>query len=275
MSGMSSSSSVPSARPSTRTSARSATASERERALNWRELLQEGSSTDRAQYFENRALQEIIARRRREGREQPTAQGSSTDRAENRALQEIIARRRREGREQPTAQETSKPGEGREGGREGEGVPYLHGSLEVRLLLADDGKRLLARVCTVGAGVNGGRMLELEDFVSRAEAIEAQRAKRPVPIAEEAETQNSPGAPPLAGAGSSEAAVPSTLAGAPPGHPQSLRAAILGQGTEKTPGNSAAAPSGSNAPWKNLFKSHWTGSGRGLSNSQLFGGQSG
>jgi len=54
-----------------------------------------------------------------------------------------------------------------------EGRAYMHGSLEVRLFLSEDGNRLLVRVGSGLAGI-GGRTMEIDDFVTRAESIAAK-----------------------------------------------------------------------------------------------------
>jgi len=121
---------------------------------------------------------------------------------------------------------------------DGEGRPYLHGALEVRLCLSEDGNRLMVRVGSGPTGV-GGRLFEIEEFVNRAEAIEARRSQRPTPIAEE-------GAPQLD----------------PPGANSGLGMAfnvdkadmslmtMLGRKQDADLGHSSL-------PWKKLFKSHW------------------
>jgi len=114
---------------------------------------------------------------------------------------------------------------------EGEGVPYLHGALEVRLLLSEG--RLLARVGPAPAGGAGGRTFEIDDFVTRAEAIEARRAYRPQSIAEEAE------------------AVPTSPTETKMDPTRSL-SSLLHQGKEPPSSLSSALP------WKKLFKAHWS-----------------
>lgn len=171
-----------------------------------------------------------------------------------------------------------------ESSKEGEGRPYLHGSLEVRLLLSECGNRLLVRVGTGSSSSGAGRLLDVEDFITRAEAIEARRAQRPVPIAEEvdgtdhsaivaaspsphdsttvsprASTTVSPGASTSALHGSS---VPESLKK----HQDPLLRAMLDTGPENGVfSNSTSAfmsPSPSaTLPWKTLFKAHWNGSG--------------
>lgn len=124
---------------------------------------------------------------------------------------------------------------------EGDGLPFLFGALEVRLLLSEDCHRLLVRV-------GNGRPLELADFLARAEAIESRRlgrgaAIRPNTIAEEE------AAPPL-GPVSLEllSSVSSTR---PPMSHLSARSPL-----GKDP--SFASPSPGSAQWKSLFKSHWS-----------------
>lgn len=173
------------------------------------------------------------------------------------------------------------------GGHGGEGIPYLHGSLEVRLQLAEDRARLLVRV----AG-SSGRAFDIEEFLQRAEAIEAKRGYRPNTIAEESEfhegsapvsppLEPSPApqqvAAPLAPEGSSlSASTPSVLCGISP-----LTSLLGSTGAVVPPAvvpgsraGSAAIPGGSvgggggilpgasphlgaGQAWKDLFKSHW------------------
>merc|ERR1719433_230305 len=72
---------------------------------------------------------------------------------------------------------------------DGKGRPYLHGSLEVGLFLSEDNSRVQVRIGTsVGGG--SGRIMELEEFVARAEAIEARRGHRPNTISEETEVHH-------------------------------------------------------------------------------------
>lgn len=112
---------------------------------------------------------------------------------------------------------------------EGEGRPYLHGSLEVRLLLSDDGNRLLVRVGVDPAG-GGGRLFDIDEFIARAEAIESRRVHRPIPIAE-------------------EEPVTAELTDGKNGKPY-LRTMLGG-------GKDPSVSSGSLLPWKDLFKAHW------------------
>lgn len=113
---------------------------------------------------------------------------------------------------------------------DGDGHPYLHGSLEVRLFLAPDSKKLQVRVPSTSGTV--GRAMDIDDFVTRAEAIAARRLSRPNPIAEESDQPTALISPQrdLSGDGS------------PTLH------ALLGP--------KVASPS-SGTPWKSLFKSHW------------------
>lgn len=133
---------------------------------------------------------------------------------------------------------------------DGEGRPYLHGALEVRLCLSEDGNRLMVRVGSGPSGV-GGRLFEIDEFVNRAEAIEARRSHRPTPIAEDSVPQMEPvpnvsmntsigpdvGSPRLAG-----------LPGSDLTEDTSLMSSILGRGKDDI---------NSSLPWKKLFKSHW------------------
>jgi len=124
-----------------------------------------------------------------------------------------------------------------------EGRAYMHGSLEVRLFLSEDGNRLLVRVGSGLAGI-GGRTMEIDDFVTRAESIAAKRSLRPNPIAEETE--------PLSGLANAPA--PGSLASeAREGiNPSSSLRALLGNSKESSTSTSSSA-----LPWKKLFKSHW------------------
>eukprot|EP00931_Biecheleriopsis_adriatica_P088822 TRINITY_DN63055_c0_g1_i1.p1 TRINITY_DN63055_c0_g1~~TRINITY_DN63055_c0_g1_i1.p1 ORF type:complete len:699 (-),score=126.01 TRINITY_DN63055_c0_g1_i1:133-2118(-) len=123
------------------------------------------------------------------------------------------------------------------GADEGQGQPYLHGSLEVRLLLSEDANRLLVRVSNSG----NGKLLEISDFVAKAEAIEARRRSprsRPNTIAEETE----PGLtePDLLGSNRVQSQIsPSSQVQAQP------------LSTSSPPSN------GSQSTWKTLFKAHW------------------
>lgn len=109
-------------------------------------------------------------------------------------------------------------------GEPGAGRPYLHGDLELWLFLDATCEQLLVRVGTSGSS---GRLMFIEEFVNRVEAI---RAQRPSPILEEVEGLGQRGG----NADPAEAAI---------------RAAML------------AAPTGAGlktaSSWKHLFKSHW------------------
>lgn len=120
---------------------------------------------------------------------------------------------------------------------EGEGKSYLHGLLEVRLILSEDRNRLLVRV---GGGPHNasGRLFDVDDFVARAEAIEARKNLRPNPIAEEAETVNSP----------QEASLQTSLELRNGGKPPS---SLWLRHDKDVP-----SPS-SSVPWKKNFKAHW------------------
>lgn len=133
---------------------------------------------------------------------------------------------------------------------EGEGRPYLHGALEVRLCLSDDGNRLMVRVGSGATGV-GGRLFEMEEFVNRAETIEARRSQRPMPIAEEGAHQvdqlndsivssRASGTPDLAAATAADSRSGESLF------------ALLGRNLKDTDAGA------SSLPWKKLFKSHWS-----------------
>merc|ERR1712241_1571016 len=61
----------------------------------------------------------------------------------------------------------------------GTGRQYMHGDLELRLFLDTTCEQLLVRV---GSSGSNGRLMFIEEFVNRAEAI---RAQRPSPILEE------------------------------------------------------------------------------------------
>merc|ERR1712176_842641 len=93
-----------------------------------------------------------------------------------------------------------------------------------------DPKRLLVRVGT-GSGVASGRLMDIEDFVARAEAIEARRPHRPNPIAGE----------------TVEPSVTSPRSAEPldPVNPPSPSL------------HSLLAEKPQILPWKNLFKAHW------------------
>jgi len=125
---------------------------------------------------------------------------------------------------------------------EGEGQVYMHGSLEVRLFLSEDESRLLVRVSS-----GNGKLLEMGDFLSRAEAIEAKRRSprvRPNTIAEETEQHGFDA--PRADMTAPRAELTGSLA-----HSQrSLSASAQSQ---------VSAPASPNTmqPWKNLFKAHW------------------
>jgi len=116
---------------------------------------------------------------------------------------------------------------------EGEGRPYLHGSLEVRLCLAPDGNDLMVRV---GADPNGdgGRTMSIDEFVDRAEAIEARRVQRP--IAEEGEFMNN-NAPFM------------------PSPPQTAFRDTAG--IQNFLGRKDPVTASGGTPWKKLFKAHW------------------
>lgn len=132
--------------------------------------------------------------------------------------------------------------------RQSEGRPYLHGSLAVRLLLTGCGNHLLVQVG--GSDCRGGRPLDVDDFLTRAEGIELRRARRPVPIAEEAEANNF--------------TVPESLQK----HQEApSRTMMCTGGDTSSLGKSLvsplpASPSGGPVPWKTLFKAHWNGSNR-------------
>lgn len=117
---------------------------------------------------------------------------------------------------------------------DGDGLPYIHGSLEVRLCLTPDGNQLLVRV---GAEARGaGRFFEVADFVDRAEAVEARRVQRP--IAEDSVLSDSNFLPAAAGSLARQ-----------PTSPSGDLSALLGVRKE---------PTGPQAlPWKKLFKSNW------------------
>jgi len=129
-----------------------------------------------------------------------------------------------------------------DGSSEGRGRPYLHGSLEVRLLLSDDATRLLVRVGT------GGRPMDIEDFIARKEAIELRRAYRPNPIAEE----DSPAGGATPCQQPSPAAAPSRPMDMPAeaAKPTSTLRSLLSQSED-------LQTSARSLPWKNLFKAHW------------------
>lgn len=132
---------------------------------------------------------------------------------------------------------------------EGEGRPYLHGALEVRLCLSGDGDRLMVRVGS-GATGTGGRLFEIQEFVNRAEAIEARRSQRPTPIAEEVALQAEL---PLADR-------PADSIGGPfpnvDNANHSSLASMLGRSKQDYVDIGSSA-----LPWKKLFKSHWSGTG--------------
>lgn len=149
-----------------------------------------------------------------------------------------------------------------------DGLPYLHGSLEVRLLLSEDHQRLFVRV----AGNPSGRVFDIEEFVSRAEAIE-QKTYRPNPIQEDSELFEAP--PPMSlldgalfggskpGASPSTSSPPSSLfggsalsdKGTPSAVQTPLRSLLGGPGAVAM---EKPAPNTSSQPWKELFKSHWS-----------------
>jgi len=134
---------------------------------------------------------------------------------------------------------------------EGEGRPYVHGALEVRLCLSEDGDRLMVRVGSGPSGT-GGRLMEIDDFVTRAEAIEARRAQRPKPIAEETEQLSGAASPLLSdarsGIDSHVSSLRSEALGLPPPRSEALDTA---SSAEKD------LPSPLAVPWKSLFKAHW------------------
>jgi hypothetical protein len=138
---------------------------------------------------------------------------------------------------------------------DGEGRPYLHGALEVRLCLSEDGNRLMVRVGSGASGV-GGRLFEIEEFVNRAEAIEARRSHRPTPIAEDSVPQmDFVPIPPSVSAQPSDIASP-RMSGLTASEQFDVKEdtanlmSILGRSKDDANGNSSL-------PWKKLFKSHW------------------
>jgi len=132
---------------------------------------------------------------------------------------------------------------------EGEGRPYLHGALEVRLCLSGDGDRLMVRVGSGPSGT-GGRLFEIEEFVNRAEAIEARRSQRPTPIAEEVALQAES---PLADRSTDGIGKP--FVNVDNADNPSLMS-MLGRSKQDYVDNGNSA-----LPWKKLFKSHWSGTG--------------
>jgi len=116
------------------------------------------------------------------------------------------------------------PGEA--SGEPGTGRRYLHGDLELRLFLDTTCEQLLVGV---GSSGSSGRLMYIEEFVNRAEAI---RAQRPSPILEEVE-----------GLGQRGGTV--DPAGA------AICAAMLAAPVGTGPGPKTASS------WKHLFKSHW------------------
>jgi len=116
------------------------------------------------------------------------------------------------------------PGEA--SGEPGTGRRYLHGDLELRLFLDTTCEQLLVGV---GSSGSSGRLMYIEEFVDRAEAI---RAQRPSPILEEVE-----------GLGQRGGTV--DPAGA------AICAAMLAAPVGTGPGPKTASA------WKHLFKSHW------------------
>ncbi|CAE8619328.1 unnamed protein product, partial [Polarella glacialis] len=151
-----------------------------------------------------------------------------------------------------------------EGMAEGDGLPYLHGALEVRLHISEDGNRLLVRVAKGG----GGKLFEIYDFIVRAEAIEARRrSPRPNTIEEESEQfgtcQNlSPRsdlfseAPQFLSPERDALVVQqrSPERGALVVQQRSPERGALGAQSQDL---SVLDQSSSSLPWKNLFKAHW------------------
>lgn len=156
------------------------------------------------------------------------------------------------------------------------GMPFLYGSLEVRLLLSDDHSRLCVRV----AGNPNGRLFDMDEFVARAEAIE-KKAQRPNPIEEESEVYDV--GPPMSlldgalfgtsgGPRKGSVTIPSSLGGTPSsltgmsaamtgGTPSAVSTplrSLLGSGGGIGGGEKLPTKSPTSAqPWKELFKSHW------------------
>eukprot|EP00930_Biecheleria_cincta_P026363 TRINITY_DN18594_c0_g1_i1.p1 TRINITY_DN18594_c0_g1~~TRINITY_DN18594_c0_g1_i1.p1 ORF type:complete len:770 (+),score=148.97 TRINITY_DN18594_c0_g1_i1:40-2310(+) len=131
------------------------------------------------------------------------------------------------------------------------GVPYLHGSLEVRLMVSEDGNRLLVRVSNSG----NGKFLEVHDFLARAEAIEAKRrSPRPNTIAEEEQFNSSERSDHLSHSG--------VLTGSQRQGSSLLSQSKVSAPSSPMPGSGASslasgALGGSSQTWKSLFKAHW------------------
>lgn len=123
-----------------------------------------------------------------------------------------------------------------------DGYPYLHGSLEVRLQLSDDGNHILIRVANSG----NGKLFEINEFIARAEAIDSKRrTPRPNTIAEESELTAADSMP----RSDLGASFGSLSLGS---QPLTGRFSLSGKDSSFAP-----PPSTSSQPWKQLFKAHW------------------
>lgn len=133
-----------------------------------------------------------------------------------------------------------------DGAVDGEGVPYLHGSLEVQLRVSEDRCRLLVRV--FGSG-SGGRSLDIEEFLAKVDAIEARKSYRPNTIAEESELHDGGSHSPVFAPSAMPSVPPFWGSGLPPSLPASQASSRVGSAALPMSGAAAlAAAQGSQVP---------------------------